>query len=247
MSHEFNAKVLAMVQRDSIVMERLSAFSLVVDIYGHCGTSMSVQRVEHEIEDHIVPVGYIKQADLEDQEAVRPQNDYTTEQKLEMALSMARSLAVLHGFADGVIVHDDVQLCQWLRTKDDRLVLGDFNRAEIMSWNKTSGKYCKYNNGYAYGNVRQNNNPKEGDAVSVVVVVCCACAVANAYCGFCLQYRSPEEFDGRDLDEQIDIFSLGNNFYALLTGLWPFYENEDDGFVQVTKGSFFTVVWRGLI
>lgn len=30
----------------------------------------------------------------------------------------------------------------------------------------------------------------------------------------------------------IDIFSFGNNVYALLTGLWPFYENEDDGFVQ---------------
>jgi serine/threonine protein kinase len=46
------------------------------------------------------------------------------------------------------------------------------------------------------------------------------------------QYRSPEEFAGQDLNEKIDIFSFGNNIYSLMTGLWPFYENEDDGFVQ---------------
>lgn len=34
------------------------------------------------------------------------------------------------------------------------------------------------------------------------------------------------------MDEKIDVFSFGNNVYALLTGLWPFYENEDDGYVQ---------------
>ena len=32
-------------------------------------------------------------------------------------------------------VHDDVQLCQWLRTEDGRLKLGDFNRAEVMAYN----------------------------------------------------------------------------------------------------------------
>lgn len=34
------------------------------------------------------------------------------------------------------------------------------------------------------------------------------------------------------LDEQIDVFSFGNNIYGLLTGLWVFYENDDDGVVQ---------------
>lgn len=41
-----------------------------------------------------------------------------------------------------------------------------------------------------------------------------------------------------DLDEKIDVYSFGNNIYALLTGLWVFYENDDDKVVQekVTKG-----------
>jgi hypothetical protein len=34
-----------------------------------------------------------------------------------------------------------------------------------------------------------------------------------------LQYRSPEEFQGHDLDEKIDIFSFGNNIYGLV-GPW---------------------------
>ena len=121
-----------------------------------------------------------------------------------MALSMAESLADLHGFRDGVMwvlllqekwmliiqtagnmsslykwllysllivsmffpypssdiyrywkyrVHDDVQLCQWLRTKDGRLKLGDFNRAEVMEFNLKKKEYCRYYNGHCYGNV----------------------------------------------------------------------------------------------
>lgn len=66
---------------------------------------------------------------------------------------MAETLAVLHGFEGGIIVHDDVQLCQWLRTREGRLVLGDFNRCEIREWNDEKGEYCKHNNGFAYGNV----------------------------------------------------------------------------------------------
>jgi hypothetical protein len=50
-------------------------------------------------------------------------------------------------------VHDDVQLCQWLRGKDHKLKLGDFNRAEIMDYDPVKKEYCRYNNGRAYGNV----------------------------------------------------------------------------------------------
>jgi len=38
------------------------------------------------------------------------------------------------------------------------------------------------------------------------------------------QWRSPEEYQDQPLNEKIDIFSLGNNLYAILTGLYPFYE-----------------------
>ena len=35
------------------------------------------------------------------------------------------------------------------------------------------------------------------------------------------------------LNEKIDVYSFGNNIYALLTGLWPFYEITSDSKMQV--------------
>jgi serine/threonine protein kinase len=40
---------------------------------------------------------------------------------------------------------------------------------------------------------------------------------------FGLQWRSPEEYKDLPLNEKIDIFSLGNNVFSILTGLVPFY------------------------
>jgi serine/threonine protein kinase len=52
---------------------------------------------------------------------------------------------------------------------------------------------------------------------------------------FCLskiKWRSPEEYFDHGLNQQIDVYSLGNNMYSLLTGLWVFYDENDDGKVQ---------------
>jgi len=46
------------------------------------------------------------------------------------------------------------------------------------------------------------------------------------------QYRAPEEDIGSLIDEGIDTFSLGNNIYCLLTGLWPFYDWTDYSYIQ---------------
>jgi len=59
-------------------------------------------------------------------------------------------------YANGCLcasVHDDVQLCQWLRSRDGKIKLGDFNRAEVMDFDPEKQQYCKYNNGECYGNV----------------------------------------------------------------------------------------------
>lgn len=51
--------------------------------------------------------------------------------------------------------------------------------------------------------------------------------IKGEYCKFnngeaFANYRAPEEFAARNLNEQIDTFSFGNNIYAMLTGLWNF-------------------------
>eukprot|EP00957_Ditylum_brightwellii_P104480 7959368-Ditylum_brightwellii.AAC.1 len=94
-----------------------------------------------ELEEFVVPYGFIDQKDLNDKDDVDPQNKFTATEKLNIALAMAESLADLHGFKDGMIIHDDVQLCQWLWDKNGKLRLGDFNRAELSLWSEKDQKY----------------------------------------------------------------------------------------------------------
>jgi serine/threonine protein kinase len=42
-----------------------------------------------------------------------------------------------------------------------------------------------------------------------------------------IKWRSPEEYYDLGLNQQVDVYSLGNNMYALLTGLWVFYDTDD--------------------
>jgi serine/threonine protein kinase len=51
-------------------------------------------------------------------------------------------------------------------------------------------------------------------------------------------WRAPEEYYDDPLDEKIDVFSLGNNMYSVLTGLWVFYDskNMDHTVERVTGG-----------
>jgi serine/threonine protein kinase len=155
--HDFKPTLYVGILRDALIMERLTVSPRIVDIYGHCGTAIRVEAIPFEMENVIVPgEGYIS-SEEEEEEKMKPdvtsKNKFTPTEKLEIALSMAKSIADLHGFSDGLIIHDDVQLCQWLKKKDGAVVLGDFNRAEIPEFNQEKGKYCKYRNGQGFGSV----------------------------------------------------------------------------------------------
>lgn len=51
-------------------------------------------------------------------------------------------------------------------------------------------------------------------------------------------WRAPEEFNDDPLDEKIDIYSLANNMYAVVTGAYPYWELGDHSAVRekVTSG-----------
>lgn len=179
---------------DGLVMERLSASPRITDMYGFCATSLLTEPLPGEIWDEAVPTKRtIQESELRDKNHLDPKNKYTPTEKIEMALELAEALAELHGFADGMIVHDDIDLGQYLRTPDGQIKLNDFNRAKIQLWDPVKNSYCKYYNGHIGGKM-----------------------------------RAPEEFVPDILDEKIDIFSLGNSFYGLLTGLWPHYYDDNE-------------------
>lgn len=110
-----NAFVMEQVQIEALVMGEASGSGLTFEIYGHCGTSVLVER-GYLIKNSIFAERLVNQTELDlvQVDGVRPQNSLTVEQRLRIALTMAESLAVLHGNANGAIANDDVQIEQWL-------------------------------------------------------------------------------------------------------------------------------------
>ena len=96
------------IHHEAIIMERLTASPTIVNIYGHCATSITAEIMPQEVTTTIVPLpGYITQTEL-DQRPKLCQNNLTLDEKLEIAIVMAESMAEMHGFVGGVMVHGDI-------------------------------------------------------------------------------------------------------------------------------------------
>ena len=124
------------VRVDALVTERLTSTRSIVDIYHFCGVSMLTEFFPYgDVEKDVVGFPHHKKNfnPLNSQVLV-PLNNFTGAEKLQLALGMVEPVRALHNFQDGVIVHDDIQLCQYLWTHEMGLdvKLNDFNRAEIM-------------------------------------------------------------------------------------------------------------------
>ena len=59
---------------------------------------------------------------------VRPMNNLTNHQKLDIAIAMAESIAEIHGYEGGVIIHGDIHPYQWLSNKKGEIKLNDFSK-----------------------------------------------------------------------------------------------------------------------
>lgn len=144
-------------QQEAVIMEHVSERPELMDLYGYCGTTVAIEPIPYEVEEYVIPgTGYRK--DVVGSTDRVSANEYTVDEKWDMAIQMGESIAVLHNYKGGRIVHNDIQLRQWMRTKKGRLKLGDFNRAKIMEHQSTTTgtgtMYCKYSTGVAFGNVR---------------------------------------------------------------------------------------------
>ena len=144
---------------DAMVADRLTSSPRIYDIYGFCGMAIMSEFFPYgDYEDVAVPgTGYLltTKEQIEQQEnELTPYNDIESIEKLRISLQMAEALADLHGDPNGAIVHQDVQLSQYLLSSDGKTVkLNDFNRAEFMLWDDNKGTYCKYGEGGGNGNV----------------------------------------------------------------------------------------------
>jgi len=66
-------------------------------------------------------------------------------------------------------------------------------------------------------------------------------------CFHILQFRSPEEFKYEWQTEKIDVFSLGNVIYSILTESLPFEEMEEEDAQELVKEGILPVLKESVI
>ena len=159
--YDLGATELSNVQLEALVMEKLAGASRILDIYGYCGTSLKVEAMLKGISGQIIPgKGVAEQENLYKEGDFRSFNNLTSNEKLVTATAMAEALVDLHDFDDGMIVHGDVNIEQWLVDDQGRIKLNDFNLAEILPWNDESQQYCPFKRKYD-GAFRLVRSPEE--------------------------------------------------------------------------------------
>uniref|UniRef100_A0A7S3PTU5 Protein kinase domain-containing protein n=1 Tax=Chaetoceros debilis TaxID=122233 RepID=A0A7S3PTU5_9STRA len=192
------------IRMDALIMERLTASPRIVDMYGHCATSIFSEYLPIEAEKLIIPHSGLGQH-LHDEEEVKPQNKLNPSHQLKLALEMAESIADLHGFQDGVLVHDDIQLCQFLVTSEGKLKLNDFNRAEAMLFDERPGEmggYCKYQNGKGGGEYRAPEEYRDGFLNEKIDVYSFGYNIYGMLTGLFVFYQYPD-IHQKDLEKKI--------------------------------------------
>lgn len=238
-SYEATQEHYEYVRMDAIVAERLTGSPRIYDIYGMCGLGILSEFFPHGDMEHIA----MPEFDDEVKKGYDPKNKFTPIEKLVVSKQMAEALADLHGNKGGVIVHQDVQLSQFLWNADKTMVkLNDFNRAEFMFFDEHENEYCGYWEGRGQGSVRWFR-------CMLVFHVCRLLFISTWRLVF--QWRSAEEYFDKALTELVDVFSLGNNYFGVLTGIEPFHkehmelddEEEEEAVVRRHRAALLVKTW----
>jgi serine/threonine protein kinase len=143
----YSADLLEMIRMDAMSMDLLRGSPRIVNIYSHCGGSVQVEAIGGPSITELVE--HEKRSRMDD-----PPPMLSPTEKLNMAVEMAEGLADLHGFEGGPIVHNDVQIGQYLIDENYHARMSDFNRADPLLFDNTKGEYCKVILGDASGELR---------------------------------------------------------------------------------------------
>ena len=226
-----NTESLRLNQREAIILERLSASPRIIDIYGHCGTSMLVEPMLHSTMSVIIPGSEPDSvvAQLISKDAgsylpfLRTRQQHTTlarpEDKLDLAIALAEAVCDMHGHDGGLIFNSDIRPNQFLFGLDGTTIkLNDFNIASIPEWSTARQNYCKV------------QHPKWEGRVSLLWsqvvpgLLQRVSYMSSSLPTFHAKIYAPEQYRGDPTDEKVDVFSMGHIFFSLLTGLGSFYE-----------------------
>jgi hypothetical protein len=86
--HTPNAKSFSKIQREAIIMERLTSSPNIVSTYGHCALSVLSESVPTEVAEFIVlNSGHARESEMNQlPKMMMSLNNYTNTEKLDMAL-----------------------------------------------------------------------------------------------------------------------------------------------------------------
>jgi serine/threonine protein kinase len=148
---------LERVNEEALLLAYLSYSDHVSNIYGYCGTSILVERGQdlyHQLIPHHAGTvdddmrGYMtmdemNQIHAEAANGLLIRNHFSAEQRLDIAISVMESIALLHGFPAGPVAHNDISFDQWLFSMDGkRVILNDFNSAVPLRYNAQEQQFC---------------------------------------------------------------------------------------------------------
>ena len=143
----FTRYAYRLTQTEAAIALQTSGFQRTMDVYGTCGVSTLMERGLPTGDSYLPTKSFnITQQvlDAEQREDVKPRNNLTADAKLDLALAMAESFAVLHGNPGGVIVYDDATPSQWLVGEDGQVKLNDFSHSFPLKWNVEKQHYCGF-------------------------------------------------------------------------------------------------------
>ena len=236
--HEFTEYNYDRHRRDALVSERLTHSPHVVSMFGFCGNSGFFEYASGGSLGDRLYEHYMAMMDAESRENLgrgsgnsdysKPLDSYA---KLDLAHQVAVALADTHDadalrdrhgkITSAAIVHADITPDQFINV-GGVYKLNDFNRCRFMR------QYFNSTGAFSTVDFHSDiNRTSEGDGKP---------------CGFFVEnnpstYRSPEEYAYAEETEKIDVYSMGNIFYSLLTDLDPWEETTESNAQQlVLKG-----------
>jgi serine/threonine protein kinase len=196
-------------RREAAVMERLGASPHVVDLFAYCGNTILTEFAPTDLSTTLGLEGHSrhprkgsstkKQNDPVDCSAEKGENsgdcELTVLQRLDLALQAAKAIRALH---DVDVMHADLTAAQFLVLDSKDLLVDDQVHKTVLKLNDFNR--CRFI-------PHKTNNG----------------TISNEKCPVRIPTapglnRSPEEYAGRNLTQQIDIFSLGHVLFEIWTG-----------------------------
>lgn len=211
-------------QLESLVQQHVGT-TYATAIYGHCAFTVVSEAAVQIAETVILPTGgdnkstrnsFQREPGRISRDAIAAMlssnttqllhfNNLTATQKLDMALQISESIAMLHGATSGPVVSQDVSLNQWLRrTADGTILLNDFDQVVVLRRNMTSLSLLRAASADGAGDNENSNY----------------CKYTTSFTG---SMHAPEQLRGETLDESADVWKVCGIIFTILTGLHPYY------------------------